>query len=423
MSSFNLTEATLLANENYLNTSLIHEIFQGHQELSTLSMYSGEVPNLTFNILAMAVFFVFTVWQLFLYLKFKNHFYGICMFLYLVGQAIGYLGRVLSTSNISGYSLENVNTFLLQFCSLTISPNFFNAAVYTQYGKLIYSYGATQEKAEKINVFGKRMKPSTISAVFMCMDLLCLIIQGTGGGIEGSSIGTDDSNITAGNNTFIAGLALQTVSMSLFSAIYLKLCYNIFVRQRLEFIQRNDFFNRFNIPRTHSTEKTFYCPWRWAKIIKAISLDDIDGEIKNVNTVDFSKKQKLLFSYYPMALFLAFGLAVIRCIYRLIELSDGGFHGYLITHEHFLVGLDFVPLSASALIMCFFSEGLVFGKRGLNQIKTIKQNIYQTKSSQQKTNFPLRNFFGRKPRQQNITTEIITFKGMDEASLCESIEK
>jgi len=61
----------------------------------------------------------------------------------------------------------------------------------------------------------------------------------------------------------------------------------------------------------------------------------------------------------------------------LVELADNGFNGFLIKHEHYLVSLDFVPLSLSALIMCFYAEGIVFGKRGLFEIFLIKMSSYR----------------------------------------------
>ncbi|KAF0269429.1 Sphingoid long-chain base transporter HuRSB1 [Hanseniaspora uvarum DSM 2768] len=374
-SYFNQTAAAIAAVAAGNNLTAIAEIYKGHENLSPESMYSGAQPNLVFNIIAMAVFFAFTAWQLILYVIYNNNFFGICMVLYLVGQAIGYLGRVLSAADISGLSLNNQNYFLLQFISLTISPNFFNAAVYSQYGKLLFTYATTRDNVAKLNVFGKRVQPMLLSFLFIVSDITCLVIQGIGGGVEGSNVNDNNAaGLLTGNRIFIAGLALQTASMSFFLIIYLKLLYNIFIRQRIEYLNsQKDVSNQKKI----SYNYTFFAPWKWSTIYKSVRFEDIDPIMYNVDTSGFTKTHKKLFSTYPVALFVAFGLAAIRCIYRLVELADNGFNGFLIKHEHYLVSLDFVPLSLSALIMCFYAEGIVFGKRGLFEIFLIKMSSYR----------------------------------------------
>lgn len=322
MSSFNETAAALAASEANGNMTLIALIYKGHEQYSPDSLYLKAVPNLPFNAIAMAVFFVFTLWQLFLYAKFRNSFYGISTTLYLVGQAIGYLGRLLSVSDISGLSLNNENYFLLQFCSLTISPNFYNAAIYSQYGKVLYSYATTRDKVARLNVFGTRVQSLVLSFLFIASDISCLVIQGIGGGVEGTSLNTNDSNgLIIGNHVFVAGLAIQTFSMSSFALVFTKLCYNIFVRQRLEYLATYNLHENYNIPPSYSVEKSFFAPWRWYKIITAFPLESIDSEVVTINTTHLNSYQKRIFNTYPLAIFLSFGLAVIRCIYRLIKIS------------------------------------------------------------------------------------------------------
>jgi len=261
-----------------------------------MAMYSGAQPNLVFNIIAMAVFFAFTAWQLILYVIYNNNFFGICMVLYLVGQAIGYLGRVLSAADISGLSLNNQNYFLLQFISLTISPNFFNAAVYSQYGKLLFTYATTRDNVAKLNVFGKRVQPMLLSFLFIVSDITCLVIQGIGGGVEGSNVNDNNAaGLLTGNRIFIAGLALQTASMSFFLIIYLKLLYNIFIRQRIEYLNsQKDVSNQKKI----SYNYTFFAPWKWSTIYKSVRFEDIDPIMYNVDTSGFTKTHKKLFSTY-----------------------------------------------------------------------------------------------------------------------------
>ncbi|SGZ41556.1 uncharacterized protein HGUI_03757 [Hanseniaspora guilliermondii] len=402
-SYFNKTAASIAATAVGNNLTAIAEIYKGHEALSPESMYSGAQPNLIFNIIAMAVFYAFTAWQCILYIIYKNKYFSVCMVLFLVGQAIGYMGRMLSVADITGLSLNNQNYFLLQFISLTLSPNFFNAAVYSQYGKLLYTYATTKENVMKLNVFGKRVQPMLISVLFITSDITCLAIQGAGGGIEGGAINNSNQNtLDTGNNIFIAGLALQTASMSLFLIVYTKFLYNVFIRQRIEYLNSQIDISSQN---KLSHNSTFFTPWKWYSIYKSVSFQEIDPVMYNIDIEKMSKNQKRLFHSYPYALFIAFGLAVIRCIYRLVELSDGGFSGFLITHEHFLISLDFVPLSICSLIMCFYAEGLVFGKRGLLKIYLVKMRSYGGLSSWKELMLEFRYMFSMKVDEEFVNTD------------------
>ncbi|XBW36657.1 hypothetical protein QEN19_002231 [Hanseniaspora menglaensis] len=406
MSSFNKTAAEIAALQAGTNYTLIAEIYKGHEQWSPQAMYSGEIPNIVFNAIAMSVFFVFFFWQLFFYIKFRNSTYGITTLLHLIGQAIGYLGRLLSVANISGLSLNNKNYFLLQFCCLTISPNFYNAAVYSEYRNIIYTYGTSKEKVSKLSVFGKSFQPLLLSSCFIISDITCLVIQGLGGGVEGTSVTSSNaSGLKAGNNIFIAGLACQTFSMSFFAIVYLKLCYNIFIRQRLEFVQANNLHEKYNIPTSYSAGKSFFAPWRWYKIINSVPFENIDSKVINLDTSRFTSYQKKLFDTYPAAIFVAFGLAVIRCIYRLIELADNGFNGFLITHEHYLVSLDFVPLSLSGLIMCIYTQGLVYNKNGLKDLDSIRKASYRGLGTWAELAIELRYFFGLKVDEEKLDND------------------
>lgn len=402
-SYFNQTAAAIAAAAAGNNLTAIAEIYKGHESLSPESMYSGAQPNLIFNAIAMGVFYAFTLWQCILYIIYKNKYFSVCMILFLVGQAIGYMGRVLSVADITGLSLNNQNYFLLQFISLTLSPNFFNAAVYSQYGKLLYTYATTKENVIKLNVFGKRVQPMLISVLFITSDITCLVIQGAGGGIEGGAINnTNPDTVDHGNDIFIAGLALQTASMSLFMIVYAKFLYNVFIRQRIEYLNSQLGISSQN---KISRNITFFTPWKWYSIYKSVSFQEIDPVMCNIDIEKMSKLQKTLFNTYPFALFVAFGLAVIRCIYRLVELSDGGFSGFLITHEHFLVALDFVPLSLCSLIMCFYAEGLVFGKRGLLKIYLIKLSSYGGLNSWNELKLEFRYMFNMKVDEEFLNTD------------------
>ncbi|SGZ39557.1 uncharacterized protein HGUI_01757 [Hanseniaspora guilliermondii] len=347
-SYFNKTAAKLAATAAGTNLTAIAEIYKGHEELSPNSMYSGYTPSLLFNGIAMIIFFAYLAWNFILCVFYKNKFFGICMMLYLAGQGVG-------------------------------------------------------EKVVKLNVFGKRAQPILISFLFITFDIVCLFIQGIGGGVEGGSVNSTDLSIMElGNHIFVAGLALQTISMSIFLIVYAKLIYNIFIRQRIEFLNKQkDIASHKRL----SYNGTFFAPWKWNSIRKCISLEEIDPIMCNVDTSGFGNTRMKLFNTYPVAVFLAFGFAVIRCIYRLVELADGGFTGFLIKHEEYLIALDFTPLSISGFIMCLYAEGLVFGRRGLLEISIIKKCAYRGLSSWKEFKIECRCLFGMKVDNERLNKQ------------------
>lgn len=112
-SYFNKTAAKLAATAAGTNLTAIAEIYKGHEELSPNSMYSGYTPSLLFNGIAMIIFFAYLAWNFILCVFYKNKFFGICMMLYLAGQGVGYMGRSLSSWDVSGLSLNNQTYFLI----------------------------------------------------------------------------------------------------------------------------------------------------------------------------------------------------------------------------------------------------------------------------------------------------------------------
>ncbi|XBW37430.1 hypothetical protein QEN19_003011 [Hanseniaspora menglaensis] len=321
------------------------------------------------------------------------------MFLYLAGETIGYVGRVLSVSNIAGYSLESTGDYIIQFTLLTICPNFFNAAIYSQYGRFLYAYGTSETKIQEINVFGKKFQPTIMSFILIFIDFACIFIQAAGGNILRAAKTQQTLNI--GNGVYIAGIALQCFSMSCFTLLFSKLMYNIHVKSRLLFARNKDTFELYGGDlQTTSLNGTYFCPWKWASIINSVSLEEVyryeeKSQPTTIPLEEMSTTQRKMFKYYPFILTIAFILAIIRCFYRLFEVAIGGWNGYLMSHEIFLIVLDFIPLSIGALLTCIFSEGFVFGKQGIKILKQTKLDHYQGKSSRKRLAYDIKTMFGK----------------------------
>ncbi|KAL6930190.1 hypothetical protein ACO0SA_001597 [Hanseniaspora valbyensis] len=396
-SGFNKTLAKILATENSSNITYVHAIYKGHEEYSIRSQYGGEIPSKVFNAFAVIFFGTCALWQLALFAKFRNKFYSIAMHLYLVGETIGYVGRFLSTNDIEGYSLENTKFYIIQFTLLTICPNFFNAAVYSQYGRFLYVYGTSKEKINEFNVFGKKLQPTLMSFILIFIDFLCIFIQGAGGNILRDADSKTQFDI--GNGVYIGGIALQCFSMTCFTFLFTKLMYNIHVKQRLVFIRERDVFHIYGEDlRSYSPVGTFFLPWKWPRVIRSISLQELAQYTSNDQPTTIpievlSNTQAKMFKIYPIVLLIAFAFAILRCFYRLFEVAIGGWGGYLMTHEAFLIALDFVPMSIGAVITAIFSEGIVFGKIGLKVAKRIKLEHYDNRSPRKRLAYDLKQMF------------------------------
>lgn len=74
-------------------------------------------------------------------------------------------------------------------------------------------------------------------------------------------------------------------------------------------------------------------------------------------------------------------------------------------HEHYLVGLDFVPLSLSALIMCFYSEGLVYSKRGLAELNFVRKASYRGLGSFKELGVEFRYLFSLKVDEAKLESK------------------
>ena len=181
------------------------------------------------------------------------------MILGCVTEVLGYTGRIISWNN--PFSL---NGFLIQICCLTLAPAFFTAAIYFCLADIV----------QHVSVEASRLKPNTYAKIFIPCDFVSLVLQGAGGGLA-SVASQNNENAQPGTNVMVAGLAFQVASLTLF----LVLTCEYFWRVRK--LQRNP------------------------------------GEKIRMPV---SKPRLILFlSFFSLAIVCIF----IRCVYRVIELSEG----------------------------------------------------------------------------------------------------
>jgi hypothetical protein len=116
-----------------------------------------------------------------------------------LGEAIGYLGRVLLHSN----PFSDVD-FEMQICCLIISPAFIAAAIYLTLKPATLAFGLGQS----------RIKLKFYTWIFICCDIFTLVLQGAGGGIAASAKTNSMQKIC--NDLLLAGIVLQVVILLAF---------------------------------------------------------------------------------------------------------------------------------------------------------------------------------------------------------------
>lgn len=148
--------------------------------------------------------------------------------------------------------------------------------------------------------------PKTYLFICFCIDVTCLTLQATGGGLAGSAYSRGKST-QLGTTTMLAGIILQLVAALFFSVLLGAVLYRGFTELRS------------NRPLAHMA----------------------------------------------MATVLSTTMMIMRNIYRSVELAEG-WRGYLITHERFVLGFDALPMAIAMGLYVIFSPGAQFSKRVLS---------------------------------------------------------
>lgn len=303
------------SHRSQINKSL--EMDSGVAKLLTLDnragYYSGMIPDLGFNVAMTVIFALFFIFHVAVFVPYKQWWFGTCFIITTGMEVSGYIARVVSHSDI-----ENRDAFLLQYVCLTIAPVFTMAGIYYQLAKLSMIYGPQNS----------RLKPMTYSYMFIGFDVLSILVQAAGGGIaSGASANGNVHQRDVGSHIFVAGLALQVLSMTIFLGFWFDFLYSIYIRAP----KRNP----------------------------GVEVDSL------YNPRFIALRQGRLFKYFNLLLTLAVLFIYVRCCYRVAELSEG-WAGNLIRHEIYFVILDLLMISLATAILVPFYPGFVFDGRHTN---------------------------------------------------------
>lgn len=163
----------------------------------------GYYPNLGANAFFLALFAICCIVQTFLGLRFRTWTYLIALFFGALGEAIGYIGRVMMNSNP-----WSETGFQTQICCLIIAPAFIAAGVYLTLKHIILEIGPQYS----------RLPPRYYTWIFICCDILSLVLQGAGGGLAASADG-DQALQDTGNDMMMAGIVWQVITLLVFGLL------------------------------------------------------------------------------------------------------------------------------------------------------------------------------------------------------------
>jgi hypothetical protein len=108
-------------------------------------------------------------------------------------ETIGYAARAAAHNNT-----KSLTPYIVQSLLILLAPIFFAASIYTILGRLIHRLNG-----DDISI----VHPSIMTKSFVFGDVLCFLIQGTGGGMLSQA--KTQSAINFGNNIVLFGLVVQ----------------------------------------------------------------------------------------------------------------------------------------------------------------------------------------------------------------------
>ncbi|EXL90499.1 RTA1 like protein-domain-containing protein [Fusarium oxysporum II5] len=256
------------------------------------------VPNLGANAFYLAVFAIFAIIQLYLAIRYRVWgTFALGLVLGCVTEAVGYAGRVMQAR---GDGIFKKRYFVIQLVCLTIAPALISAPIYLSLGRVVKAYGRQFSL----------MSPRTYAVIFICSDVVSLILQAMGGGL--AATGKTQKKVDTGVHILVAGLAYQVLSL----AVFIGLATHLWSRVRR--MGTKDANPRFTELRASRQLKSFI----WALSIATITI-------------------------------------TIRCIYRVVELS-GGFKSEAANDEPSLMVLDGPMIMAALLALTVCHPGPLF---------------------------------------------------------------
>ncbi|KIW43914.1 uncharacterized protein PV06_04964 [Exophiala oligosperma] len=254
----------------------------------------GYIPNAPANYTLAVVFGICALLQLALGVFFRTWTFMIALAAGCIMELVGYIGRIKLRHNV-----WNRSAFSQQIVCLIIAPSFIAAGIYLSLKHIVLYLGPQHS----------RLKPRLYTWVFIGCDIFSIVVQAAGGAIAGSAKSDNPTLLKVGNDTMIAGIGIQVVTMVICSLL------------ALDFAIR--YLKRAERPR------------------KSMSIDHTR------------------FRLFCVAEVFAFIAVLIRCIYRIPEMAGGWGNSLMRKEDEFLI-LDGMMVALAAATLTLFHPGLFF---------------------------------------------------------------
>ncbi|GJN69796.1 hypothetical protein PLIIFM63780_000007 [Purpureocillium lilacinum] len=216
----------------------------------------------------------------------------------LILETAGYVGRILLH-----YNPWNNGAFELQICAIILAPTFICVSVYL----------TLKHVALHLAPHLSRVPAAWYPRIFLPADLTCLIVQAIGGGIAAAAGHENRKLQRAGNQAIIAGVALQVVVLALFG------------------LMGADY---------------------WRRAIRFVRSGEAPRE-----TLALWNNSK--FRQFVWAVTAAYIAILIRCVYRIVEMS-GGWGNHIMQDQPSFLVLDATLVLIAVYLLTIFHPGLFF---------------------------------------------------------------
>jgi hypothetical protein len=302
-------------------TAVMTIVARAHSPIG--SLYGGLIPSHSANLAGIILYAIAWAYHTVVGIYYKQWWFFIAWFIGCGLETAGYVGRFESSTDIT-----NMNDFLVQIICLTLAPAFFMGGVYYLLAKLAMVYGPEFSL----------LKPMHYSLIFIICDLISIVIQAAGGGLAAIAV-ENNKNTAPGTHVMVAGMAFQVCSMVTFILLFGHFMYRVYT---------NEGKRQFNPDYTHL-------------------------------------RSKLSFRLLPFAMSWCVLCVFIRCVYRVIELSEG-WTGFLIVNERFFLVLDGLFIYLGVLGLSFVHPGFALGRdvipvKGLH-FRNDKSSLASTSSTE-----------------------------------------
>ncbi|KAI5958202.1 hypothetical protein KGF57_002557 [Candida theae] len=305
------------------------------------------------NIFFLVAFAITLVWYSGIFIKSRYWWFNIAFFCGVVLEFLGFLGRVLSFSDMSSFVY-----YVMQMVTLTIAPAFIMGGIYFLLGQLVIIHG------RQFSV----LKPLWYAYIFIACDIVSLFIQAAGGGAA-SAATSGKSSPEGGTNTMIAGIAFQAFSMSVYVSLWFYFIWKIYFPKTSRYDLSEKENSQMLKPGLKNFLKLFFNTKSSAEYKETLLEPFYNPKYSDI-------RQRPLYNYFPLAVTCAIIAIFIRCIYRVVELAQG-FRGYLITHEVYIMCLDATMMVIAIYIFIPFHPYIVFGSSNVIRLADIKANAVE----------------------------------------------